>query len=193
MHKLTGAFGIVFFVALAWIFSADRKKFPWRTVIAGIVLQLLVASFLLQSSFGGYIFQKMNVFVVSILSHGRKGAELIFGALSVPPGETGEAGEKSLGYFLFFQGFPVIIFVASLMAILYYLRIMPRIVELFARVFSRIMCLSGAESLVPERRKDLVRLGPRALLAANLACFQTAAVAGLCLSTSSSMILGGVR
>jgi len=148
MERLYSGFGIIFLVALAWIFSRDRRKVPWRSVIPGIILQLLIALFFLQSEFGRGVFDYLNVFVVQVLAHGRKGAELIFGSLAVPPGETGTGGEKSLGFFLFFQGFPVIIFVASLTAILYYLGIMPRIVEVFAWVFSRFFHLSGAESLV---------------------------------------------
>jgi CNT family concentrative nucleoside transporter len=148
MQRLTSAFGVIFLVGVAWVFSRDRRKIPWRTVIPGILLQLVIAAFFLQSRFGGYLFHYLNIFVVNILSHGRKGAELVFGGLAVPPGETGASGEASLGFFLFFQGFPIIIFVASLMAALYYLRIMPRIVEMFAWVFSRVMNLSGAESLV---------------------------------------------
>jgi CNT family concentrative nucleoside transporter len=148
MHRVTSAFGVVFLVGLAWIFSRDRRRIPWRTVIPGLLLQLVIAIFLLQSRFGGYLFHYLNIFVVNVLSHGRKGAELVFGSLAVPPGGHGSGGEQSLGFFLFFQGFPIIIFVASLMAGLYYLRIMPRIVEMFAWVFSRIMKLSGAESLV---------------------------------------------
>jgi len=52
--------------------------------------------------------------------------------------------------------------------------------------------VGGTAALVPERRKDLVKLGPSALLAANLACFQTAAVAGLFLSPAASMLYKGM-
>lgn len=147
MYRLVSLAGIGFFILTAFVFSRDRKKIPWRTVLFGVLLQVLIALFLLQSGFGRYIFKQINSLVVEILSHARAGAELIFGGLAVPPGETGSGGEKSLGFFLFFQGFPTIIFVASLMAVLYYIRIMPRIVELFSRIFSKLLKLSGAESL----------------------------------------------
>ncbi len=148
MQRFMGAFGIVFLVAVAWVFSIDRKKIPWRTILGGIALQILVAFFLLRSDIGRQIFIHLNSAVVEVLSHGRAGAELIFGALAVPPGEVGSSGAKSLGFFLAFQGFPVIIFVASVMAILYYVGIMPRVVEFFAWIFSRLLKVSGAESLV---------------------------------------------
>jgi CNT family concentrative nucleoside transporter len=57
-------------------------------------------------------------------------------------------GTESLGFILAFQGFPTIIFFSALIAILYYLRIMPRLIRAFAWVFTRLMRVSGAESLV---------------------------------------------
>jgi len=148
MERLTSAFGILFFVTIAWIISRTREKIPWRTVIPGILLQILIALFLLQSEFGRHLFSRLNHLVVDVLSHGRRGAETIFGALAVPPGETGSGGEESMGFFLIFQGFPIIIFVASITAMLYFVGIMPRVVELFSRIFSKLLRLSGAESLV---------------------------------------------
>ncbi|HOE62236.1 MAG TPA: nucleoside transporter C-terminal domain-containing protein [Candidatus Sumerlaeota bacterium] len=148
MERLASLWGVIFLVGLAWVFSRNRRKFPWRTALMGIALQIVIASFFLQSSAGSFAFQKINILVDKTLSHGRKGAELIFGALAVPPGQTGSSGEQSLGFFLFFQGFPIIIFVASVMSILYYVGIMPRVVGFFAWVFSRLLKTSGAESLV---------------------------------------------
>ncbi|MCA1809164.1 MAG: nucleoside transporter C-terminal domain-containing protein [Kiritimatiellia bacterium] len=79
------------------------------------------------------------------------------------------------------------------MGLLYYWRIMPWLVRLFAAAFTRLMRVSGAESLcvasnifvggvaaiVPEHRADVVAVGPRALVAATLACLMTGAVAGV--------------
>ena len=148
MSRLISALGIVVFICIAWLISSDRRRFPWRTVIAGVALQIAAALFILQAPFGKNLFEFLNSFVVTVLAHGRKGAELVFGPLAVPPGETGSGGEESMGYFLFFQGFPIIIFVASIMSMLYYVGIMPWIVEKFAHIFSRVMKISGVESLV---------------------------------------------
>ncbi len=63
------------------------------------------------------------------------------------PGTRNEAGEESLGFILAFQALPTIIFFASLMAALYYAGIMPRLIRLFSKVFTRLMRISGAESL----------------------------------------------
>jgi CNT family concentrative nucleoside transporter len=71
----------------------------------------------------------------------------MFGRLAIPPGETGPQGEESLGFFLAFQALPAIVFFASLMGLLYYIGIMGWIVRGFSYIFSRLMKISGAESL----------------------------------------------
>ena len=74
------------------------------------------------------------------------GTEFVFGRLALSPGTVNEAGETSLGYFLAFQAFPTIVFFAALVAILYYLGIMNRIIQVFSYIFTKLMKISGAES-----------------------------------------------
>jgi CNT family concentrative nucleoside transporter len=85
--------------------------------------------------------------VVKVLESATAGTNFIFGRLALPPGTVNQSGETSLGYFLAFQGLPTIIFFAALVGGLYYLRIMPLLIRGFAFVFSRLMRISGAESL----------------------------------------------
>lgn len=74
---------------------------------------------------------------------------------------------------LVFQALPIIIFVAALMGLLYYWRIMPAIVRAFGWFFSRLMRISGSESLCVASN---IFVGIES--AATLACFMTRAVAG---------------
>jgi CNT family concentrative nucleoside transporter len=67
--------------------------------------------------------------------------------LALPPGTTSDTGETSLGFFLAFQAFPTVVFFAALMGVLYFLRIMPLFIRGFAYVFTKLMRISGAESL----------------------------------------------
>jgi CNT family concentrative nucleoside transporter len=85
--------------------------------------------------------------VVRILDSATAGTKFVFGRLALPPGTVNEAGEASLGSILITQALPTIVFFASLISILYYARIMPFFVRLFARVFTKTMRISGAESL----------------------------------------------
>ncbi len=129
------------------MFSSNRKIVNVRVLFWGIGLQLLFACFIFVVPAGSKIFLWVNDAVTAILGTATAGTKFIFGRLALAPGTTNEAGESSLGFFLAFQGLPTIIFFAGLLGALYYLRIMPFFVRLFARLFSRSMRISGAEAL----------------------------------------------
>ncbi len=146
-YNLVSFAGIFFLLGFAWLFSADRRNMNWRLIFWGIGIQIILALFIFVFPIGSKIFLFLNNVVVEILNSSTAGAEFIFGRLSLPPGGVNEAGEKSLGFFLAFQSFPTIIFFSALIAILYYFNIMQWILKGFAYVFTKLMRLSGAESL----------------------------------------------
>jgi len=148
IYNLVSFLGIFVLVGFAWLLSSDRKKMNWRVVGWGIGLQLLIASFIFVVPAGADVFRFVNDVVVKVLGSASAGAELVFGRLALPPGQTNEAGEESLGFFLAFQAFPTIIFFSALIAILYYFGVMPLVIRGFAFVFTKLMRISGAESLV---------------------------------------------
>jgi CNT family concentrative nucleoside transporter len=146
-YNLVSFMGIFVLAGVAWLFSSDRKVVNMRVVLWGIGLQLFVAFFIFVVPAGAKVFLWVNDVVTSVLGTATAGTKFVFGRLALPPGTTNAAGEASLGYFLAFQGLPTIIFFAALLGALYYLRIMPFFVRLFARLFSRTMRISGAEAL----------------------------------------------
>ncbi|MEO0292773.1 MAG: nucleoside transporter C-terminal domain-containing protein [candidate division WOR-3 bacterium] len=139
--------GIFILLGFAWLFSRDKKNMNWKVIFWGIGIQFIFAFFIFVFPPGSKIFLLLNNLVVKILSSSTKGAEFIFGRLALPPGEMNETGEQSLGFFLAFQAFPTIIFFSALISILYYFNIMQWILKGFAYVFTKLMRLSGAESL----------------------------------------------
>jgi len=142
------SFGGIFAVAgLAWLCSRRKRVVNWRVVLGGIGLQLLIALFIFVVPAGRRFFLFINTIVVKVLESAVAGSSFLFGRLALPPGVVNEAGETSLGYFLIFQALPTIIFFAALVSALYYLRVMPLLVKFFARLFSRTLRVSGAESL----------------------------------------------
>lgn len=147
VYNLVSFAGIFVLAGVAWLFSSNRKIVNVRVLFWGIGLQLLVACFVFVIPAGTKAFLWVNDAVTTVLSAATAGTKFVFGRLALPPGATNEAGETSLGYFLAFQGLPTIIFFAALLGALYYLRIMPFFVRLFARLFSRSMKISGAEAL----------------------------------------------
>lgn len=120
----------------------------WKVVIWGVILQIIVAVFIFAVPVGTKTFLFLNDIVIKVLESSTAGAKFVFGRLALGPGEVNEAGEESLGIILAFQAFPTIIFFSALISILYYFNIMPLVVRGFAYVFTKLMRVSGAESLV---------------------------------------------
>lgn len=147
VYNLVSFLGLFVLAATAWLFSTDRKVVNWRVLGWGVGLQLFVAFFIFVVPAGTRVFLWVNTAVAALLDTATAGTKFVFGRLALPPGTVGEAGETSLGYFLAFQGLPTIIFFAALLGALYYLGIMPFFVRLFARVFTKLMRISGAEAL----------------------------------------------
>jgi CNT family concentrative nucleoside transporter len=139
--------GIFLLMLVAWSFSGQKKLINWRLIAWGIAFQLLFALFIFQIPGGMNVFKLVNDAAIAVLNSALAGAEFVFGRLAVPPGAVNAQGESSLGFSLAFQAFPTIIFFSSLMSVLYFLKIMPVIIKLFARIFTRAMRISGAESL----------------------------------------------
>lgn len=147
IYNLISFLGIFIIGGIAWCFSSNRKVINWRVVGWGIVIQLAIALFIFLVPAGAKIFLFVNRAVVALLDSATAGTKFVFGRLALPPGTVGENGETSLGYFLAFQGLATIIFFAALVGALYYLRILPLLIRGFAFIFTKLMRISGAESL----------------------------------------------
>ncbi|MEW6585636.1 MAG: nucleoside transporter C-terminal domain-containing protein [Nitrospirota bacterium] len=147
MYNLVSFAGIFVLMFIAWVMSADRKTVNWRVVVWGTALQLVFALFIFVVPTGSQTFLFINDAVVKVLDSAGAGTRFVFGRLALPPGTRNEAGEESLGFILAFQAFPAIVFFASLMAVLYFAGVMPRLIRLFSRAFTKLMRISGAESL----------------------------------------------
>jgi CNT family concentrative nucleoside transporter len=98
-------------------------------------------------SAGVVIFSWLNDAALRVISFAKDGIYFVFGPLAISPGETGPMGETSPGFILAFQVLPSIIFFSSLVSLLYYLNIIPVIIKVFARIFTYLMRISGAEAL----------------------------------------------
>ncbi|MBF0521802.1 MAG: nucleoside transporter [Candidatus Omnitrophica bacterium] len=148
IYNLISFCGIFILMALAWLFSDNKRKMNWRVIAWGVILQILIAFFVFIVPAGSKFFLFLNDLVGKILNSASAGSEFIFGRLALSPGQTNGAGEGSLGFILAFQGFPTIIFFSALINILYFCNIMPIIIRTFSTMFTKLMKVSGAESLV---------------------------------------------
>jgi CNT family concentrative nucleoside transporter len=147
IYNLVSLVGIFVLAGFAWLCSSHKRVINWRVIFWGVSLQLLFALFIFMVPVGTKFFLFVNKIVVAVLDSATAGTKFLFGRLALPPGTTNEAGETSLGSILAFQALPTIIFFASLVGALYYLKIMPLFIRGFAYVFTKLMRISGAESL----------------------------------------------
>ncbi len=139
---LRGVLGIIVILSIAFIVSNNKRAINWRLIGIGLTLQIVFAVFVLKISYGQWFFGQISAVFVTILNFTSEGAEFVFGDLAKGPEE-----EDSFGFFFAFQVLPTIIFFASLMAVLYHLNIMQKIVQGMAWVMAKTMGTSGAESL----------------------------------------------
>ena len=134
---MTGLLGIVVLLGLGYCFSKDRKAISWRAVGGAFALQFLVAIVVLFVPWGRAALKGVSSFVGAIIGAGQEGIEFVFGP----------AGDLSLGFFFAFNVLPVIIFFSSLIAVLYYLGVMNRLITLLGGLISKLLGTSRAESL----------------------------------------------
>lgn len=147
IYNLISFLGIFVLLGIGWLLSENRRVVNVRVILCGIALQMTFGLVVFVFPPGVAVFLWLNDVAVRIMSSATAGAQFVFGRLALPPGMVNGAGEESLGFFLAFQGLPTIIFFSALMSLLYFSGIMPRLIRMFAYVFTRLMRISGAESL----------------------------------------------
>jgi len=150
--KLMSLLGLAIFVTLAWAISLKRDKFPWRTVLAGLGLQLILAVFMLQTTLGKSVFNFARTAVQKLLESAQTGTSLVFGPLADNKEMTesfGKVGESQSDTYALVAVVicGTIILVATVSSLLYHLGILQRIVRVMAWVMQRILGTSGSESL----------------------------------------------
>jgi len=138
MARFTGLLGIAVILIAAWVFSTNRRAIQPRVILWGLGLQFVFAVLVLKTSFGK-IFEAIGVGVNAMLNYAEAGSNFVFGPLGIKSGP--------FGVVFAFQVLPIVIFIASFFAILYYLGVMQWIVKAMAVVMLKVMGASGAESL----------------------------------------------
>jgi concentrative nucleoside transporter, CNT family len=137
MGRFTGLLGLVAILAAAYLFSSKRKAVRPSLLLWGLGLQFAFAFLVLKTDFGK-LFEVASVAVNALLEYAEAGSEFVFGPLGTKTG--------AFGVVFAFQVLPIVIFIASLFSILYYLGVMQVLVRGMAIVMQRVMGASGAES-----------------------------------------------
>ena len=145
-HNLISLTGIPALLAVAWLLSRDRRRMNWRVIGFGVGFQLLLGAVVFRAPGSRAVFGWLNDAVLSLLTAAQAGQKFLFGPLA-DAAAMDKAFGAGRGFVLVIQALPVIVFFAALMALLYHWRVMTGIVRGFAWLFTRVMRISGAESL----------------------------------------------
>ncbi len=146
MNSLVPLLGLVVFVGIAWLLSADRRQFPWRTVMGGLSLQLLVAVFTLRTGTGHALFQGLDKAFNKVLGFANEGCAMVFGPLANQTLLTEKWGPGN-GFLFAVTVTGTIILVSALSSLLYHYGVLQVIVRAVAWVMQKLMRTSGSESL----------------------------------------------
>ncbi len=134
-----GVVGMISLIFIAFLFSSNRRAINWKTVGIGLAFQLVIAIGVLKVSFIQSIFEAIGNVFISILEYTQAGSKFLFEGLVVDM--------DTFGFIFAFQVLPTIIFFSALTSVLFYLGIIQKVVRALAWLLSKLLKISGAESL----------------------------------------------
>ena len=135
---LRGLLGISFLIFTTYLLSNNKKAINWKTATTGLILQLILAVGVLKISWVKMLFEGAGKVFVKILDFTMEGTKFLFGDL---------VSAENFGNVFIFSILPTVIFFAALTSILFYLGIIQKIVRVMALLLSKLLGVSGPESL----------------------------------------------
>ena len=133
-----GVLGMVSLLMIAFLFSTNRRAINWKTVGIGLGFQLLIAVAVLKVNFIKNAFEAVGQLFVNVLDYTKAGSEFLFG---------GMLDINSYGFIFAFQVLPTIIFFSALTSVLFYFGIIQVVVKGMGWLLTKLLNISGAESL----------------------------------------------
>ena len=147
MDKFQGLIGAIVILGIAFLFSNNRKAINYRLVFSGIALQSIIAILVLRIPPVTAFFQQLGHGMEKIEQFARQGASFAYGGIAVQQYDGAIANYVNGGFVFAFNVTATIILVCVLVAILYHIKVMQRIVSVIAKGMNYIMKVSGAEAL----------------------------------------------
>ena len=135
IRSIIGMSSIIF---IAYLLSNNKKRIDWKTIIIGLLSQLIIAVAVLKIDFVRMVFEKIGQGFLAIVTFTNQGSRILFGDL---------ADSSKYGEIFVFQVLPVIIFFSALTSVLYYYRIIQKVVSGLAWMMTKFLNISGQESL----------------------------------------------
>jgi len=141
LENAIGILGIIFILFLCWLLSENKRAFPWKMVLIGLSLQVLIALFIMKVPFGISLMASLGSAISGFLSLASNGAQMLFGNIANP------SYTNTFGFQFAFTVLPVIIFFSSIMSMLYHIGFMQYIVRGMSWFMSKTLKTTGIESL----------------------------------------------
>lgn len=146
MSVLHGAFGFLALLLVAWLASEDRRAVPWRIVVSGALLQIVLAAALLEVPLARDFFLLLNEALAALERATQAGTAFVFGYLGGgdPPFEL-RPGASS--FVLAFRALPLVLVVSALSALLFHWGVLPAVVRAISAALEKTMGIGGAVGL----------------------------------------------
>ncbi|WRE66837.1 NupC/NupG family nucleoside CNT transporter [Helicobacter pylori] len=141
--SLFSVVGMAVLFLIAWVFSGNKRAINYRTIVSAFVIQVALGALALYVPLGREMLQGLASGIQSVISYGYEGVRFLFGNLA-----PNAKGDQGIGGFIFaINVLAIIIFFASLISLLYYLKIMPLFINLIGGVLQKCLGTSKAESM----------------------------------------------
>ncbi|TVZ58698.1 CNT family concentrative nucleoside transporter [Flavobacteriaceae bacterium MAR_2010_105] len=134
-----GVLGMISLIFIAFLFSRNRKAIDWKIVGIGLTFQLIIALGVLKVNAIKVAFEFVGKLFISVLDFTREGSKFLFEGLVVDM--------DTFGFIFAFQVLPTILFFSALTSVLFYLGIIQKVVRAMAWLLTKLLKISGAESL----------------------------------------------
>jgi len=133
-----GILGMTILLGLSYAISVNKKAIKWKTVFLGLLMQLTIAIGVIKITWISNVFEFFGSFFIKILEYTEAGTNMLLGDFS---------DVEKTGYIFAFQVLPVIIFFSALTSIGYYFGVIQKIVRGLAWGLTKLLNITGAESL----------------------------------------------
>ncbi|GAA8448071.1 NupC/NupG family nucleoside CNT transporter [Helicobacter pylori] len=141
--SLFSVVGMAVLFLIAWVFSSNKRAINYRTIISAFVIQVALGALALYVPLGREMLQGLASGIQSMIGYGYEGVRFLFGSLA-----PNAKGDQGIGGFIFaINVLAIIIFFASLISLLYYLKIMPLVINLIGGALQKCLGTSKAESM----------------------------------------------
>ncbi|RVZ30864.1 NupC/NupG family nucleoside CNT transporter [Helicobacter pylori] len=141
--SLFSVVGMAVLFLIAWVFSSNKRAINYRTIISAFVIQVALGALALYVPLGREMLQGLASGIQSVIGYGYEGVRFLFGSLA-----PNAKGDQGIGGFIFaINVLAIIIFFASLISLLYYLKIMPLFINLIGGALQKCLGTSKAESM----------------------------------------------